>query len=148
MPQNLDGSAHTEYHVERSRANVSGLIAMPVAGTPPQSVVFARLHSDYTVETIVWGAVREGAPPEIPSPEMLNSNYTLMSSAVSAIVPIPLPNGALAYSVAGTYVYQLTSAKAPTAQFPLGKLPFQSKGADEEYIPAVNFRTDLLGQNE
>lgn len=140
MPNLSPIQTSTLYHVERSRQEITGLVQLPVSGPPPQVSVIARIHAPYEVEVVSWVAVRQGAPPVVPTPVSLGYNRVYLRGTQTAIVPIPTSSGVHEeWAIAGVYYYAIKRPESLTSNMPLGKVPWGLPSPDNQYIPSTCF---------
>jgi hypothetical protein len=145
MPEQLAVSSTTKYEIERARSRTEGILALPVAGRPPQNVSLVRLHAPIEFEVVYWSATRRGGPPVVPSPKSLagNPNRVFLGGTQSAIVPVPTFGGHW-FCLAGSYTYVIVGPEGLDSNFYLGRMPWETVGVDENYIPAANFQNGIV----
>lgn len=145
----LQGGGTTDYMIERIHSRAEGLVAIPIAGPAPQAPTFVRMHAPIEFETVVWAATCKGGPPQIPSWESFiqGGNRIFLFGQRSGQVPTPTVSGHF-FTVAGVYHYALVSTEGLDSDFALGVNPWEKNRilASDNYIPASNFLTDLLGK--
>lgn len=114
---------------------------LPTDGDP--EIVY--LHAP--IETVVWTftAERFGAPPDVPTPEMIDSNLVLLSASIGACIPIlDVQGSGHHWGITGTYTYALKKAKGLTAPIPTGKMPWEPGDANDNVIPSDVFKTGII----
>lgn len=146
MPNTIDfpNADTTVYSVKRTYPTLMGRMQLPVNGG---NAVFVKMCDPVQGMRIDFTAVREGGPPTVPDPLTFSqdTNIVLLSSAVSAMIPVEIgPGLGHAWQVGGTYVYGLRQPIALNSPIPTGKCPWETIGVDENLFPATKFSTGIL----
>ncbi len=145
MAEDVAGSSYTTYQIERVRCRDEGLCALPVAGPAPQAVAVARLYAPVEYEKVYWTAVRDGATPKVPSPELDNPNRLFMGGWQLNTTPVPVGTEGHSWGLAGLYLYCILAPEGLTSDFYSGRLPIDDGvTADKLYFPSGNFDTSLV----
>lgn len=159
----LTDSSYSVYAVERQRYRLAGTIALPVYGNVAKdnptvpgtsaSCRIVRLHAPFESLVIKWTSVREGTPPLVPNPYLIDNNYVFKGGSQSGALPMILPGyKGHCWSIAGTYEYHVVSPKNLNSDFPLGLYPWEPPkdvgGMDmvDSKIPSVYFVQLILEQ--
>lgn len=116
--------------------DVSGLrvLARAADGAAPKVV---RVHGDYGMRTVSFGAMRSGRPPIIPKAQDVTAggNTTDVYVGGTVSLPMPTPNEKAAgynWSVAGVYTFVQTPRRIPgTTAMPTGGYPYRVYPNDE-----------------
>lgn len=149
MPENLPYASYTEYTVQVVHSHESGVCVNPIAGTPPQYLSMVRLHAAMEFLQVFWTAMREGAPPILPSHKSYLTNYNrvfLGGARTAVVVPV---FGAHSWSVSGVWVFALPVPEGMDSNFALSMPPWEGAGGlganmNDFMIPSQNFQSGIL----
>jgi hypothetical protein len=123
----------------------SGLVQLPVAGPPGTAAVFVRLCAPSGEKVVHYEAVRDGAWPEVPMPEMSQSgNEVFLHADITPQTPIPIDGERFRYSLSGDYIYGLKVPNTPQDGFPTGMGPMMTDGAPGAFCGPENFSATIL----
>lgn len=136
------GPKYKQYGQDNTYTMVSGRFALPVAEDPPSDpvalaswspVVTVVAHAAYQIRTVDFAAVKDNAPPVVPSPQsvgactFLTGNLHVTMPEVSSVV------GHRRWRVNGQYVFVVDARSDPADGFVLGDTPIRTVVDDYIY---------------
>ena len=150
-PENLANRQGLSYTYVRQTIHMPGLAQMPGAGPAGTPCVFVRVHNPYELEIVTWSCECEGGLPLVPSPLSaanaagLNDNRILLSMTISGVIPVPRGGGiGHVFVMSGTYTYGKRQPEGPITDYKLGKLPYETHGVSDNYLPKENFVMGII----
>lgn len=142
---------NTKVHtISRTRIRNEGIVVMPTASGAKRRI---RIHDPIEMMRISWESVCVGRPPDVPHPTSLDTNLVFLFGQQTAPVPIPSAEDPTKrqWMMSGTYFYDMTEPVGLAAEFPTGKMPWETTAQmlaaepQNNTIPATVFKQDQVG---
>ena len=146
MTQILQGSQYSGFQAVRTHVHMNGLAMMPTAGPFPYPAQVVALHGGLDFDVIAYSASRDGEPPVIPSPIVINPNRIFLAGQRTGTFPIKGFGGVTTYIVTGWMIFGIRSPEGLNSTFMLGNLPFPGLDMNEA-VPGAYFSISLINQN-
>lgn len=132
----------TKYDTEKGTMVLPTGGVMPGGVTPPDEIrkrVQVTLHEGKTVKAVHWGIQSVGQqPPIYPDSTPTDNTQILIKQKVQPAACNPVGPGMYAWTITGTYWYDLLDLKQPGDRLGVGKLPITPGNAATYSVPGGN----------
>lgn len=150
--ESLFGAQTTTYGVQFVHRRNEGIVVNPVAGAAPQHASMVRLHAPLETLSVYWTAVRQGAPPIVPSTRSYRQNLNrvfLGGSRIGSCTPAMFGHF---WVVSGNYEYLIVAPETLDSDFALARCPWETdQNLRDFYVPYQHFQegiiNDILSSN-
>jgi hypothetical protein len=99
------------------------------------------------MKMVTWTAERLGSMPDLPNPNVNDTNLVLMDTIIDPAAPELLQDGeSHIFRVSGQYTYGMKKAQGSGDQLAMGTVPFTDIPYQENLILPANFVHGIIDQ--